>query len=60
MDATGNVTDWATGTGVGYGYMIFYSDNTMGGFAGYRWSVNSSSVYSAEQRWMPVGRVFLG
>ncbi|MEU9375984.1 hypothetical protein AB0D94_19695 [Streptomyces sp. NPDC048255] len=60
VDAVGNVTDWVAGSGVGYGHMIFYSDNTTGGFAGYRWSVNSSSVYSAEQRWMSAGRVFLG
>lgn len=34
-------------TGAGYGHMVFYADPTTGLFAGYRWSVNSSTPVAA-------------
>jgi hypothetical protein len=39
-DATSEEADFA---GVGIGHMFFYAD-AAGGFAGYRWSVNSGST----------------
>lgn len=60
LDPEGTVTGWDNGTGVGYGHMIFYSDDVTGVFAGYRWSVNSSSVHGVDERPVCGGRVFLG
>ncbi|WP_424216276.1 hypothetical protein ACN20G_29475 (plasmid) [Streptomyces sp. BI20] len=60
VDASGNVTGWVSGTGVGYGHMIFYSDNTTGLFAGYRWSVNSPTPHPVSARPISAGRVYLG
>lgn len=44
--ADGN-SSYTENTGVGYGYMIFYADPATDQFAGYRWSVNSSTPIAA-------------
>jgi hypothetical protein len=55
----GAVVDSAHYTGAGYGHMIFYADGTTGLFAGHRWSVNDSAVYSVAQQPMSAARAYL-
>ncbi|MEW2549007.1 hypothetical protein AB0910_25110 [Streptomyces sp. NPDC047002] len=43
-------------TGAGFGHMVLYAD-AAGGFAGYRWSVNSSRASTAAHRPLAAARV---
>jgi hypothetical protein len=43
--------------GAGYGHMMFYASDATGRFSRYRWSVNSSASFTAEQRSMIAARV---
>ncbi|MEV8376004.1 hypothetical protein AB0P21_24915 [Kribbella sp. NPDC056861] len=56
-DADGNVVQVQNGTGVGYGHMVFYGARSSGLFAGYRWSVNSSTAYRVQSRPLSAARI---
>ncbi|MGA5098517.1 hypothetical protein ACPCAC_14325 [Streptomyces lavendulocolor] len=51
---------WTEHNGVGYGHIVFYADPTTKLFAGYRWSVNSSTARRAADRPIAAARVHLG
>ncbi|MFJ8648599.1 hypothetical protein ACIRNI_21070 [Streptomyces sp. NPDC093546] len=59
-EAAGAPTGWTEHNGVGYGHMVFYADPTTKLFAGYRWSVNSSTPRKAADRPIAAARVYLG
>lgn len=46
-DISDDDTSYTEQTGVGYGHMVFYADPVTKLFAGYRWSVNSSTPVAA-------------
>ncbi|MFG3496322.1 hypothetical protein [Streptomyces sp. NPDC047928] len=56
----GGTPEWTEHNGAGYGHMVFYADATTKLFAGYRWSVNSSTARTVAQRPIAAGRVYLG
>ncbi|GAA2436335.1 hypothetical protein [Streptomyces lavendulocolor] len=51
---------WTEHNGAGYGHIVFYADPTTKLFAGYRWSVNSSTARRAADRPIAAARVHLG
>ncbi|MGA5411946.1 hypothetical protein ACPCSC_32415 [Streptomyces lavendulocolor] len=51
---------WTEHNGVGYGHIVFYADPTTKLFAGYRWSVNSSTARRAADRPIAAAHVHLG
>ncbi|MFJ6139288.1 hypothetical protein [Kitasatospora sp. NPDC092286] len=51
---------WTEHNGAGYGHMIFYADAATKLFAGYRWSVNSSTPRRIADRPISAARVYLG
>ncbi|MGI5484530.1 hypothetical protein [Streptomyces lavendofoliae] len=59
-EAPDGTAGWAEHNGVGYGHMVFYADPTTKLFAGYRWSVNSSTARRAADRPIAAARVYLG
>ncbi|MEU7281031.1 hypothetical protein AB0A69_19930 [Streptomyces sp. NPDC045431] len=59
-EAADGTTGWTEHDGVGYGHMVFYADPTTKLFAGYRWSVNSSTPRKATDRPIAAARVHLG
>lgn len=56
-DAAGNRVKVRHGRGVGFGHMVLYAARTDGAFAGYRWSVNSSTVHSVGTRPITAARI---
>ncbi|MFH8561911.1 hypothetical protein [Streptomyces sp. NPDC017988] len=58
-EAADGTAGWAESNGVGYGHMVFYADPTTKLFAGYRWSVNSSTPRKATDRPIAAARVYL-
>lgn len=56
VDAT---SPWPEHDGVGYGHMVFYADATTKLFAGYRWSVNSSTPRKIADRPIAAARLDL-
>ncbi|QGV77308.1 hypothetical protein [Streptomyces ficellus] len=58
-EASDGASGWTEHNGAGYGHIVFYGDPVTKLFAGYRWSVNSSTPRKVADRPIAAARVHL-